>query len=248
MPPESTTEHIAAALRRQIDDGVLAPGALVPSEPELARQHQVSRQTARAALQLLEREGLLVVRPRRGRIVRSYNRLTWNLSHFELPDNTGLASSDAWENDVEQQGHDPTRQDLSVETIYPPPAIAERLRIAPDALCVVRRRVRYIDGHPSLISDDYFDEALVQGTELAEPRDTTREDILKEAGYEQTYDVDEIITRMPTPTEARRLALGAGEPVAEHTRTGYTPNDRAVRVMVSVIPGDTLTLRYVMPT
>src|SRR5256885_9839558 len=34
-------------------------GALLPSEPELARQYGVSRQTARAALQTLEQEGLI---------------------------------------------------------------------------------------------------------------------------------------------------------------------------------------------
>jgi hypothetical protein len=59
---------------------------------------------------------------------------------------------------------------------------------------VVRRHVRYIDGKPAIISDDYFDEKIVQGTELAEPEDTTRENILAEAGYERVYDIDEIIT------------------------------------------------------
>ena len=191
----------------------------------------------------------MVVRPRRGRIVRSNKRLVWHLSEFELPENTGLASSDAWETDIERQGHDPTRQDLEVETIRPPQEIAERLGLDPERdLCVVRRHVRYIDGNPGIISDDYFDEAIVRGTELAAPADTTREEILKEAGYEQTYDVDEIITRMPTPAEARRLSLGAGQPVAQHTRIAYTAANKAVRVMISIIPGDTLILRYVIPT
>ncbi len=58
---------ISADLRRQILEGTLGPGALMPSEPEVARQYGVSRQTARVALQALEQEGLLVVRPRRGR-------------------------------------------------------------------------------------------------------------------------------------------------------------------------------------
>jgi len=166
-----------------------------------------------------------------------------------LPENTGLTSSDAWETDIENQGHDPTRQELTVETIYPPATIAAKLGLDPDKdLCVVRRRVRYIDNEPAIISDDYFDERIVKGTELAEQRDTTREDILKEAGYEQTYDTDEITTRMPTPSESRRLALSAGTPVAEHVRTAYTRDDKPVRVMVSIIPGDTLVLRYVIPT
>lgn len=249
MVQEPLTRQIANELREQITSGTLGPGALVPSEPELARSHGVSRQTARAALQLLEQEGLIIVRPRRGRIVRSRDRLVWHLSEFELPENTGLASSDAWESDIEGQGHDPTRQDLHVERIRPPRNIAVRLNLDTERdFCIVRRRTRYIDRQPGITSDDYFDEAIVRGTELAEPEDTTREDILKEAGYEQTYDVDEITTRMPTPDEMTRLALGAGQPVAEHIRTGYTAAGKAVRVMISIIPGDKLILRYVMPT
>lgn len=249
MTEESATRRIAADLRSKIEDGSLGPGALLPSETEVAREHGVSRQTARTALQILEQEGLAMVRPRRGRIVRSRERLYWRLSEFELPENTGLVSSDAWEADIEAQGHDPTRQDLTVETIHPPAKVAEKLGLNADTdRCVVRRRERYIDGQPAIISDDYFDEAIVRGTELAAPEDTAREDILKEAGYEQVYDVDEITTRMPTPDETRRLSLSSGTPVAELVRTGYTRDDKAVRVMVSIVPGDVLMLRYVIPT
>jgi GntR family transcriptional regulator len=79
------------------------------------------------------------------------------------------------------------------------------------------------------------------------PQDTTREDILKEAGYEQVYDIDEIITRMPSPAETARLGILPGTPVAEHIRTGYTADDKPVRVMISIIPGDTLILQYTIP-
>ena len=249
MANEPITQRISADLRKKIQDGSLGPGALLPSEPEVAREYDVSRQTARVALQALEREGLIVVRPRRGRIVRSTQRLRWHLSEFERPDHTVLSTSDAWETDIEGQGHDPTRQDLQVEQITPPTGIAARLNLDPRVdVCVVRRHVRYIDGRPAIISDDYFDERIVQGTELAEPGDTTRENILAEAGYEQVYDIDEIITRMPTPDEIARLGISTGTPVAEHIRTGYTASDRPVRVMMSIIPGDTLILEYTIPT
>lgn len=65
----------------------------------------------------------------RGRIVRSNQRLRWHLSEFERPDHAALTTSDAWETDIESQGHDPTHQDLRVERTEPPPAIAERLRL-----------------------------------------------------------------------------------------------------------------------
>jgi DNA-binding GntR family transcriptional regulator len=249
MATEPITQRITADLRRQIHDGILGPGALLPSEPEVAREYDVSRQTARTALQALEREGLVIVRPRRGRVVRSNQRLRWHLTEFEPPDHTVLTTSDAWETDIEKQGHDPTRQDLQVERITPPEAIATRLNLDPRTdTCIVRRHVRYIDGKPAIISDDYFDEQLVRGTELAEPEDTKRENILAEAGYEQVYDIDEILTRMPIPEESERLGIPAGTPVAEHIRTGYTAADKPVRVMLSVVPGDTLILQYIIPT
>ena len=249
MANESITQRISDDLRRQIQDGSLGPGALLPSEPEVAREYSVSRQTARSALQALEREGLVIVRPRRGRVVRSNQRLRWHLSEFERPDHTVLTTSDAWETDIEGQGHDPTHQDLEVERISPPESIATRLNLDPRTdTVVVRRHVRYIDGKPAIISDDYFDEQIVRGTELAEPEDTTRENILAEAGYEQVYDIDEIITRMPTPPEIERLQIAPGTPVAEHIRTGYTVNEQPVRIMISIIPGDTLILEYKIPT
>jgi DNA-binding GntR family transcriptional regulator len=249
MANESITHRMSDDLRRQIQNGSLGPGALLPSEPELAREYNVSRQTARTALQALEQEGLVIVRPRRGRVVRSNQRLRWHLSEFERPDHTVLTTSDAWETDIEGQGHDPTRQDLEVERITPPDSIATRLNLDPRTdTVVVRRHVRYLDGRPAIISDDYFDERIVEGTELAEPEDTARENILAEAGYEQVYDIDEIITRMPTPAEVERLSISTGTPVAEHVRTGYTASNQAVRVMVSIVPGDTLILQYTIPT
>ena len=155
----------------------------------------------------------------------------------------------SWPLDIESQGYDPTRQDLQVEQITPPPGIAERLNLDPRTdVCVVRRHVRYIDGRPAIISDDYFDERIVRGTELAQPEDTTRENILAEAGYERVYDTDEIISRMPTPEEITRLGIQTGMPVAEHIRTGYTAEDRPVRAMVSIVPGDVLILQYTVPT
>lgn len=57
------------------------------------------------------------------------------------------------------------------------------------------------------------------------------------------------VTELPRAGEVgratlQRLQIFTGTPVVEHTRTGYTGGNRAVRVMVSIIPGHTLILRY----
>ena len=61
-------------LRRQITAGRLKPGDKLPSENELSAQYQVSRQTVRKALEILEDEGLTYAEHGRGTFVTESNR------------------------------------------------------------------------------------------------------------------------------------------------------------------------------
>jgi DNA-binding GntR family transcriptional regulator len=61
--------HVADALREEIERGLLAPGERLV-EMALARRFEVSQGPVREALRLLEREGLVDHRPRRGVYVR----------------------------------------------------------------------------------------------------------------------------------------------------------------------------------
>lgn len=240
--------QVVADLRTAIDRGRYPAGAVLPREQDLVEKYNLSRGTVRRAIAQLEREGLVTRVRKRGTVVRSYQRMLWRLSEFERPDHTGFASVDAWEADMQRQGRTPTRSDLQVHTMAPPPLVAGKLGLDPDTdRCVARMRVRFIDNEPAITNDDYFDERIVRGTELAAPDDTAREDILAEVGYPQVYDVDEITTRMSTHEENQRLQMDP-TPVAEHVRTGFTADDRAVRVSVSVVPGEALILQYVVPT
>ncbi len=64
-PQQSLPEVICEALREAIVSGALVPGQLLRQE-ELAQQFQASRVPLREALQQLQAEGLVVLRPRRG--------------------------------------------------------------------------------------------------------------------------------------------------------------------------------------
>jgi DNA-binding GntR family transcriptional regulator len=57
---------LARPLRERILAGELAPGALLPSESELARAARTKRYSIRKALALLHREGLISPMPGRG--------------------------------------------------------------------------------------------------------------------------------------------------------------------------------------
>jgi GntR family transcriptional regulator len=58
--PEPLYEQIAAILSARIADGTYAPRRRVPSEAAICEEFDVSRPTARAALQRLSQHGLII--------------------------------------------------------------------------------------------------------------------------------------------------------------------------------------------
>lgn len=72
MPSSPTlSELVADSLRQALRDGVYLPGEKI-IEHTIAQEMSVSQNTARDALLILEREGWLVKRPRRGILVRIF--------------------------------------------------------------------------------------------------------------------------------------------------------------------------------
>ena len=69
----SVVDELAEALRAAILDGALAAGTPL-REVELARAHDVSRHTLRAAMRALAADGLVVIEPHRGARVASLGR------------------------------------------------------------------------------------------------------------------------------------------------------------------------------
>lgn len=73
MSPRTTAwgtyRGIYAALRERITDGEFSPGMALPSESALCAEYGVARNTARRALDRLADDGLIDVRPGRGRVV-----------------------------------------------------------------------------------------------------------------------------------------------------------------------------------
>jgi GntR family transcriptional regulator len=63
-------QQLAELLGREIDNGSFAPGARLPSEPELAEKHRIGRPTVRQATELLVQRGLIERRRGSGTFVR----------------------------------------------------------------------------------------------------------------------------------------------------------------------------------
>jgi GntR family transcriptional regulator len=59
VPAEATYRRVAAALRRRIDSGALAPGDVLPSRRQISAQYRVSLAAAQRALEVLREAGLV---------------------------------------------------------------------------------------------------------------------------------------------------------------------------------------------
>lgn len=79
MQPKATPQSIYDELKRMIMDFEIVPGARF-TETQIADHFKVSRTPVRAALQRLELEGQLVIKPKQGCFVRSIDLL--KISHY----------------------------------------------------------------------------------------------------------------------------------------------------------------------
>ncbi|NGN64118.1 GntR family transcriptional regulator [Streptomyces sp. A7024] len=234
---------VADALRREIEDGSLPPGARVPSENKLMERFEVSRNTARSGLHLLVSEGLISSSQGLGYEVHANEIFELNASRFEnleFPQD-----GDAYSTDVKSAGRRP-HQTFRVEVQPASKDVAKRLEVEPGATAVLRFCHRFVDDVPWSTQATYYPEWLVSAApRLAEPGDieegTTR--YLAARGTVQDRYFDEIATRMPTPDEARLLEVGAGVPVLLWTRTGYS-GERPVRCTVTTLRGDLNRMNY----
>jgi len=242
-------QRIARTLREQIASGTLAPGDVLPTEVTLAEEYGVTRSTVRQALNLLYNEGLITAgRGRSGRHVRSITRVRVDasnnekLSRVEEHQSSGI---DVFTGSVQAVGGE-AAQAITTGTVRAPANVAEALGIETGTPVVLRRRLRTVDGQPHSTAATYYPMDIAGGTAIALPDDIPQgvTALMKEMGYVQVRYVDLLSWRPPTPEEADELDIPGGVSVLIKSRTGYTPDDRPVRVTVTTWPGDRTELSY----
>jgi GntR family transcriptional regulator len=196
----SSAGRVAAELREQLRRGDHAPGAKLPSEPDLAARLEVSRPTLREALRLLEDQRLIVRRHGSGTYVA--NRLPLANS---LHENFGV------ERLIASTGARPgVREARWVER----PAdreLAAILEVDEGAPISVLERVRTSDGRPVVLSRDHLPpEAVVGG---GPPLSGSLYEYLdREAGRPVAFGEAELQPDVADAATARALEVEAGTP------------------------------------
>jgi GntR family transcriptional regulator len=233
------THQITDDLRAKIDDGTYGPGALLPSEPELAAKYGVSRQTARAALKALEQEGLIVVHSTRGRTVRTRPPLR-RVSSARRHASHRQSGKPEFDTEAIAQGQAPSRRMLMVGRGTAPRDVAAILGTEPGQDVVIRQRLQLLDGVPAVISTSYYPLWVAEGTRLesvgALPEGP--DNFIEQLGHRFARGMELLQARMPTREERRLLELDPGVPVVRMLHIDYDPNGRTLQVADDLYAAD----------
>jgi GntR family transcriptional regulator len=241
-------QEIADRLRDQIDSGEFAPGERLPSEPDLVRQFDASRNTVRLALALLTNQGLVVTRQGLGTFVTEPTKpFTALLSRVNVQPSGPSASTV-----LPHVGNTAGEPETSRQVVEKSPAsasVAEKLEVSPGDLVVVRRRQGSIGAVPWMMMASYFPLDIAQGTPLEQAGEITRGSIrlLAELGFPQVGFVDEIGARMPSGREFAFFGLTTGTPVIVVNRTAYS-QDRPIRMTRYIYRADRVRLTHEVGT
>ena len=147
--PVPRYREVADALEQQIGTGEMAPGSRLPSERALAERYSLSRMTARQAVELLVRRGVVTRRPGSGTYVAA-PRVEHTLQRL-----LGFTEQ------MQAQGVEPSGRLLTVD-IAPvdDAAVAGALELDGTDRAWAVRRVRYGDGEPLLVETFHVPERV----------------------------------------------------------------------------------------
>ena len=223
--------QIQDRLYEQIRSGQLQSGSRIPSEPELAEQYQVSRMTARKAIDGLVNNGFLFRRQGKGTYVAD-GALSYNLS-------TMLSFSGTLRN----RGFEVTTKVLYQDVVPASSIIAEALHLKPNSQVILIRRLRYLNGQPAAIHTAFLDHRLFSPIlQVDLSRQSLLDAIEQISGIRVGYSKDSVQATLVSSEDMGVLNIPEGSPVLEVDGVTFTQNGQPTRVVKAIYRSDLFRL------
>lgn len=196
--------QIEQILSRQIRENALKPGDPLPTEAEMCQQYQVSRMTARKAVDYLVRQGLVERFRGRGTFVARPDTQV----KVQLPLDQHLTSSEV-ANSTQRKI---VNQLLHFSQQPATDDIADALQIAENTPVHNMVRLRLIDGTPFVYEQSWMNLALFPDLS-AQALSQSKYAYLKSKGYDAVGSHKEIFAELPSSEVREALGLARDEPV-----------------------------------
>ncbi len=213
----------------QIQRGILQPGQQIPTESELAQQYQVSRITAKRALDELVHQG---------RAFRQQGRGTF-VAKPRIRDISGFGSFSA---DIKARGMLPGSKILKFEEIIPEAEVRERLHLGKNEHAYLLKRLRLANNEPVAVEMAYLPWRQFPDLISQIQDDKSLYAVLAE-NYQTvpTWADAEIEARSATKEESALLHMHVGKSVLAAQRVTFAANYDIIETVHSVYRGDRFT-------
>jgi GntR family transcriptional regulator len=220
--------RIEQVLRERIT--ALRPGDRLPSDAELVAEFEVSRMTARNAMQRLAEEGLVARQPGRGSFVAEppAHRRTDRLMTFSR--------------EMARRGRNPSSS-LLARVIRPSKrAEAIALDLAPGTPIVEVRRIRLADGQPIALETAILVRACAPSVMAADLENGSLHAAITAAGLRLRRGSGTVVASAATAEDARLLDLRRGAPLLIERRVIFDDDGRRIESTESRYAADRYAL------
>lgn len=228
----SKTRRLYLLLRERIVSGAVAPGGRLPSEPDLAAIHGVSRVTVRRALDGLERDGLVRRQPGAGTFV-----LGADGRKTVVADLTNMLAH------LVEMGRATRVKLLAFGYEAPPRDVAERLKLAPNDKAQRSVRVRFIDDQAFSYLVTHVPERIGVTYSEGDLATTPLLSLLERSGVVTDRARQEIGATLAGPDVAEALGVEVGAPLLSVTRVVYDRTGHGVEHLAALYRPDRYTFQ-----
>jgi len=220
-------QQVTDAIREDIADGIYEPGEALPSETRMIEQYGVSRTTLRQALIILRHEGLIEVRHGKGSFVRSRSTAPTVLARPRIDPLSTIGEAQIYRQDADA---------ATATLIDVPEGSALYVRQTTGIEPTTGRRV---------LTRSLLPFAAAEGTPLETNPFPERPALLAalHARHGKTTGTEHVGARMPTPDEAKALALPDIMPVFETTLV-TTAKSKTVLAETEVFSAENVHLAF----
>lgn len=191
----SKYQMIYHEISNQIKNGEIKPNTYLPSENDLMKYYQVSRDTIRKSLSLLLHNGYIQKNKGKGSLVLDLNRINFPVS--------GITSF----REIEKTMHG--KVDTIVNIFYEGKVsddIKEHLYMEDGNMYHVER-IRSIDNEKVILDIDYLNADVIKGLTLEHAQKSIYEYIEKELGLKISFARKEIVVEKASKKEKKMLDM-----------------------------------------
>lgn len=222
--------QLYARLAEQISSGQLKAGDQLPPERELAESMNVSRITARQAIDALVDKGLVYRERGRGTFVAE-------------PKMRGLIGFTSFSEDMRARGYRPSSQ-IILQALAPVDTEAcKTLKMGEDELAIHLTRVRLADDTPVALQSALIPARLCPGLEQEDLHNQSLYSILREKyAIYPAWTEAEMEALPASAEEAHRLCLEKGDPVLIVRGITYSDSFEIIESVRTVYRGKGLAL------